>query len=97
MLYMVFVVVQCGASMFTNELTKARVEICQFGCGGDVVGVGVVGYGPYSEATNRRISLRKRDAREDVPVDNPTGTNICRIVVGDARLGFDLTDMGREA
>ena len=62
---------QCGASMFTNELTKARVEVWQFGCGGDVVGVGVAGYGPCSEAANRRISLCERDVREDVPVDNP--------------------------
>ncbi len=39
----------------------------------------------------------KRDVREDVSVDNPPGTRICRIVVDDARVRFDLTDMGREA
>jgi hypothetical protein len=83
--------------MFTNELAKARVEVWQFGCGGGVVGVGVAGYGPYSEAANRRVGFCKRDVREDVLVDNPPGTRICSIVMGDARVGFDLTDMGREA
>ena len=88
---------QCGASMFTNEFTKARVEVWQFDCGGGVVEVGVAGYGPCSEAANRRINFCKRDIREDVPVDNPPGTRIRRIIVGDGRVGFDLTDMGREA
>ncbi len=86
-----------GVYVFTNELTKARVEVWPFGCDGGVVGVGVAGYGPCSESANRRISFRKRDVREDVPVDTPLSTRICRIVVGDARVGFDLTDMGREA
>jgi hypothetical protein len=86
-----------GASVFTDELTKARVEVWQIGCGGSVVKVEVAGYGPCSEAANRMISFRKRDFRKDVPVDNPTGTRIRRIGVGDARVGFDLTNMGREA
>ena len=88
---------QCGASMFTNEPTKARVEVCQFGCGGVVVGIGIAGYGPCSEAANKRVGFCKCDVREDVPVDNPPGTRICIIVMGDARVGFDLTVMGLEA
>ena len=43
------------------------------------------------------IRLRKCDVRKDVSVDDPPGTRICRIVVSDARLGFDLTYMGCEA
>ena len=62
---------QSGDFVFANELTKARVEVWQFGCGGGVVGAEVAGYRPCSEAANRRIILRKRDVREDVPVDNP--------------------------
>ena len=88
---------QCGASLFTDEHTKAHVEVWQLGYGGGVVGVGVVGYGPCSEVANGRIRFRKRDAREDVPIDSPPGIRIFRIVVGDARVGFDLNDMSREA
>ena len=73
------------------------MEVWQFGCGGDVVGVRVVGYGPCSEAADGRVRLRKCDVREDVSVDDPPGTRICRIVVSDARMGFDLTYMGCEA
>jgi hypothetical protein len=83
--------------MFTDELTKVRVEVWQFGCGGGVVGVGGVSYRPCSEAANRRISFCKRDAREDVPVDNPPCTRIFGVVMGDSGVGFDLTDMSREA
>ena len=83
--------------MFTNEPTKARMEVWQFGCGCGVVGVGVAGYGPCSQAANRRVGLRKNDVWEDVPVDNPPGTRICSIVMGDARVGLDLTDMDLEA
>jgi hypothetical protein len=88
---------QCGASVFTNELSKARVEFWQFIFGGGDVGVGVVGYGPCSEAANGGISLRKCDVRENIAVDNAPGTCICRIVVSDSRVGFDFTYMGCEA
>ena len=88
--------VQCGVVLFTNEFAKARVEVWQFGYGGGVVGVGVSGYGPCSEAANKRVSFCKRDVREDVPVDNPPGTCICSIVMGNARVEFGLTDMGCE-
>jgi hypothetical protein len=81
-----------------NELSKARVEVWQFVCDGGVVGVGVVGYGPSSEAADGGISLRKCDVREDIAVDNPySGTRICRIVVSDSRVGFDFAYMGCEA
>ena len=73
------------------------MEVWQFGCVGGVVGVGVVGYGPCSEAADVRIRLRKCDIREDIAVDNPSGTRICRIVVSDSRVGFDFTYMGCEA
>ena len=73
------------------------MEVWEFVCGGDVVGVGVAGNGPRSEAANRRVGLRKCDGREDVAVGNPSGTRVRRIVMGDARVGFDLADMGREA
>ena len=43
------------------------------------------------------VSLRKCDVREDITVDNPPGTRICRIVVGDSRVGFDFTYMDCEA
>ena len=88
---------QCGASMFTNELSKARVKDWQFGCGGGVVWVMVAGYGPCSEAANGGISLRKCDVREDIAVVNPPGTRICRIVVSDSRVGFHFIYMGYEA
>ena len=88
---------QCGASMFTDELAESSVEVWEFGCGGGGVGVGVVGYGPCLKAANGRINFCKRDVREDVPVDNPPGTRICRIVGDDVRVRFDLTDMDREA
>ena len=84
---------QCGASVFTDEFLKARVEVWQFGCSGGVVGVVVVGCGPCSEAANGGISLRKCDVREDIAVDHPPGTRICRIVVIDSRVGFDFTYM----
>ena len=44
-----------------------------------------------------RVSLRKCDVREDIAVDNPPDTRICRIVVSDSRVGFDFTYMGCEA
>ena len=87
---------QCGSSVFTNELLKASVKVWQFGCGGGVVWVMVVGYEPCSEAADEGISLRKCDAREDIAVDNPPGTRICRIDVSDSRVGFDFTYMGCE-
>ena len=63
---------ECGASLFTNESAKARVDVCQFGCGGGVVRVGAAGYGTCSEASNRRVGFCKRDdVRENVLVDNP--------------------------
>ncbi len=83
--------------MFTNELSKARVKVWQFGCGGGVVWVMFVGYGPCSEAADGGISLRKCDAREDIAVDNSPGTRICRIVVSYSRVGFDFSYMGCEA
>ncbi len=86
-----------GASAFTNELSKARVEVWQFVYGGGVVGVGAVGYGPSSEAADGGISLRKCDVREDITVDNFPNTRICRIFVGDSRVLFDFTYMGCEA
>ena len=43
---------ECGASVFSNELSMARVEVWQFGCGGGVVLVMVVGYWPCSEAAD---------------------------------------------
>ena len=59
MVLVVFSVV--GASMFTNELTKARVEVWQFSCGGDVVGVGVAGYRTHGfvkdAAYHRELSI----------------------------------------
>ena len=88
---------ECGASVFTNELSKARVEVWQFGCGGGVVLVMVVGYGPRSEAADGGVSLRKCDVREDIAVDNPPDSHIYRIDVSDSRVGFDFTYMGCEA
>ena len=43
------------------------------------------------------ISLHKCDVREDIAVDNPSGTRICRIVVSDSRVGFGFTYMSCEA
>ncbi len=57
----------------------------------------VVGYGPCSEAADGGVSLRKCDVREDITVDNHPGTRICRIVVGDSRVGFDFTYVCCEA
>ena len=58
----------------------------------------VVGYWPCSEATDGGgVSLRKRDVREDIAVDNPPGASICRIVVSDSCVGFDFTYVCCEA
>ena len=56
----------------------------------------VVGYGPYSEAADGGVGLRECDVREYIPIDYPPCTRICRIVVGDFRVGFDFTCMGCE-
>jgi hypothetical protein len=87
---------QCGAFVFANELSKARVEVWQLVFGGGVVGVGVEGCGPCSEAADGGIGLRKCEVREDIVVGNAPGTRICRIVVSDSRVGFDFTYMGCE-
>ncbi len=50
-----------------------------------------------SEAADGGISLRKCDVLEDIAVDNPPGTCICRIDVSDSRVGFYFTYMGCEA
>ena len=56
-----------------------------------------MGCGPCSETADGGINLRKCDVREDIAVDNPPGTRICRISVSDSRVGFDFTYMGCEA
>ncbi len=57
----------------------------------------VGGYGPRSEPADGGVGLRERDVREDVSIDNPPGTRICCIVVGDSRVGFDFAYVGCEA
>ena len=57
----------------------------------------VVGYGPCSEAADWGVGLRECDVREDISIDYPPCTRICRIVVGDSRVGFDFTYVSCEA
>ena len=57
----------------------------------------VVGYWPCSEAADGGVSLRECDVREDIAIDNPPCTRICRIVVSDSRVGFAFTYVCCEA
>ena len=40
------------------------------------------------------VHVGVRDVREDVTVDNSTGTRIRCIVMGDAYVGFNFSDVG---
>ena len=88
---------ECGASVFADELSKVRVEVWKFGCGAGVVLFVVECYGPCSEAADGGVGLRECDVQEDISIDYPPCTRICRIVVGDSRVGFDFTYVGCEA
>ncbi len=37
------------------------------------------------------------DVWEDVTIDDPTSTRVRRVVMGDTRVGFDLSNMGGKA